>query len=100
MHALTLQPRPVARKKSTRGGFPWKYAVLTALASACLTWTVAAERAPDAKVQPVAFPASASLVVVPVPASPEVLALKRLQARNRRLEALVSVLRARSESRK
>jgi hypothetical protein len=100
MHALTFQRRPVARKKSTRGGFPWKYAVLTALTAACLTWIVAAERTPKVKDQPVAFPATASLVVVPVPESPEVLELKRLQARNRRLEALVSVLRARSESRK
>jgi hypothetical protein len=41
---------------------------------------------------------SFSLAVVPVPTGANARELERLKIRNRRLEALVSVLRSRSES--
>jgi hypothetical protein len=69
-----------------------------------MTWTVSAARSARVIVAPqAALPKVVSLVEVPVPRaseqreSPEALELKRLEIRNRRLEAPVSVLRARSE---
>ena len=48
---------------------------------------------------PVEFPRSMTLVVVPVPAAPLQTELERLTTRNRRLEALVRVLRNRQPER-
>jgi hypothetical protein len=112
MHALTIQQRLTAHKTPAfqqPEWFPWKWAILTAVVAAGTTWTVFAARAPKVPAAPVAAaPQGVTLVVVPVDAaatpaagaphsSPEALELKRLETRNRRLEALVSVLRARSE---
>jgi hypothetical protein len=96
MHALTFQQRPNVRRKpvaARRPRFPWKWATLTAVVAAGMTWTVSAAR--SAKM--IAAPQEA----LPAPSAPhesaEALELKRLEIRNRRLEALVSVLRARAE---
>jgi phage terminase large subunit-like protein len=107
MHALTFQERPHMRRTlalKRQGWFPWKWATLTAVFAAGMTWTVSAARTPKVTVTPKAtMPKVVSLVVVPVESanepheSPEALELRRLETRNRRLEALVSVLRARSE---
>ena len=107
MHSLTFQQRPGAHRKAVaapRGRFPWKWASLTAVFAAGMTWTVSAARTAKVAAAPVAaVPEVVSLVVVPVSASErresaEALEVRRLEARNRRLEALVSVLRARSEA--
>jgi hypothetical protein len=108
MHALTFQQRPNIRRKPVakqRGWFPWKWATLTAVFAAGMTWTVSAAWTAKAPAAPeAALPKVVSLVVIPVGGvndrheSPEALELKRLETRNRRLEALVGVLRARQEA--
>jgi hypothetical protein len=108
MHSLTLQHRPAVHRIpaiTQRGWFPWKWATLTAVFAAGMTWTVSAARTAKVTSAPeAAVPKAVSLVVVPVDGARESLEsikaseLRRLEARNRRLEALVSVLRARSEA--
>jgi hypothetical protein len=107
MHALTFQRRATVRRAPNavrRERFPWKWAILTAMFAAGMTWTVSAARTAWVSPAPAApVPEVVSMVVVPVAASnnadelPEALELKRLETRNRRLEALVSVLRTRAE---
>lgn len=109
MHALTFQQRPfqrktlAARQKALRRQFVWKFLAVTALCVSGAIWTVSTERTAKARVRPMTSPKTVSMVVAPVtvgaaPESAEAVELQRLQTRNRRLEALVSVLRARSEN--
>jgi hypothetical protein len=102
MGRLTHQRKRAPKNSAVSGGPVWKRIVLGALATAALAWSISAERAVKASGAPT-VPMSYSFAVVrvpPVASSPEALELARLKTRNRRLEALVSVLRARSESRK
>ena len=94
MHALTGQKR----SDSAPSRSIWKRMALATLTVAALGWTISAGRSVRASVPPAALPMSFSLAVVPVPTGANARELERLKIRNRRLEALVSVLRSRQKA--
>jgi hypothetical protein len=97
MHVLTFQPRAASGKKPAPSRSAWKRTVLALVTLAGLGWTVSAARSVKANVSTPALPMSYSLAVVAVPTPADSSELERLKTRNRRLEALVEVLRSRSE---
>ena len=85
----------------------WSVIAVVVIAGLYLGWEAAAQRSskvyaasPAISTEVVSFPHSSTVAVVPVPAAlsmeeQQALELARLEARTRRLEALVKVLRAR-----
>jgi len=94
MHALTGQTRSKTAKKPVPLSV-WKRIAVATLTVAALSWTISAGRSARASVPPAAVPMSFSLAVVQVPGDAHSSELERLKIRNRRLEALVSVLKNR-----